>query len=749
MKNFVKKLSFVLAAAMVVTSVAVPVSASAATKGVTARYAGQKKSSTVVTSKTIWAGGKKVNFDYVYGKKTSGVKGTWTSSDPSVVTVDSATGKATALKKGDVTVTFTPKSKKYAAVTVAVKARVRATSIILHDGADRTAPVVTNAALKVGESKTYYAELRTKTGTKSSYFVKAATSNASAAAVKNGAEDGSYKGDNYGRNVTVTANATGSSVVTLVASPYSDDRTSTYDVKAEFPVVVKKDVSTIAMKQVEAREVKLSNVATTAGIHLVKGQNFSDTAFGFTVESTTANADGTFDAVLKVASAFDNNQIYSVFYKDGVKFGSFVAEAEKPADVTIDPTLKVSDADDKLAVATVTVKNQWGNPFSGRMPVAASYVYNNSRTYAGVANNDYSLDKTVKGVYYFTVQSDYQVSNTDPTKRAFKDGDTVALTVFTTDPTTLAVTTKQVLLSVSGKTTLSGTTLVSEGFYVTGDTAATEDRKFTKKAIEDGKVKYSFFVAYPTGKAAASDPKGSIKAYLDGDTSKTLSVTSNGYSEKLAANGVYNTATGANVLDGEWTYFINLHNDQKLTKGTHTITVTLGNAKLTSQSFTVEEDVAASVAMKDDQYIIGSIDVSGSANVTSRTGVSATVSIKPKTTVSYNKDKNNKFVVDVTFMGNSEKDKEGNNIAAQLSGTFNEDGSISISSVSPKFSSANASRDAGIETYYSVSKAEYPDSKANFEVTKKVVSTGADGKKTTTTTTYYFLLGMSSTNSAQ
>ena len=171
MKNFVKKLSFVLAAAMVVTSVAVPVSASAATKGVTARYAGQKKSSTVVTSKTIWAGGKKVNFDYVYGKKTSGVKGTWTSSDPSVVTVDSATGKATALKKGDVTVTFTPKSKKYAAVTVAVKARVRATSIILHDGADRTAPVVTNAALKVGESKTYYAELRTKTGTKSSYFV--------------------------------------------------------------------------------------------------------------------------------------------------------------------------------------------------------------------------------------------------------------------------------------------------------------------------------------------------------------------------------------------------------------------------------------------------------------------------------------------------------------------------------------------------------------------------------------------------
>ena len=587
MKNFVKKLSFVLAAAMVVTSVAVPVSASAATKGVTARYAGQKKSSTVVASKTIWAGGKKVNFDYVYGKKTSGVKGTWTSSDPSVVTVDSATGKATALKKGDVTVTFTPKSKKYAAVKVAVKARVRATSIILHDGADRTAPVVTNAALKVGESKTYYAELRTKTGTKSSYFVKAATSNASAAAVKNGAEDGSYKGDNYGRNVTVTANATGSSVVTLVASPYSDDRTSTYDVKAEFPVTVKTVVSTSPVYQTEAKEITVSGVASGTSLVVVAGEQFVSARQNIAVLSTKANADGTNDVVLKLKDGIIPNFKYTVFTAAGVKVGEFVGESEKVASIKIDDSyVKINASDAKKAIAKVKLVNQWGNAFKGdssaRVVPTATGAGHSTDTYANAAKDSpLASDRKEVGAYYFELKT----KKTDSERKSveFADGDNVNVTVVVTNNNEKFVQTAT--LTVSGKAEIAKTSLFTyTGFN--GDTKEADDgHVFSKDSVKNITSKFTTqfvgYVAFASGKAVL--PKSDdFTAYVDGDKTKTYDVTVDPQETELNnINGEFEEGKYETLGNGEYIFYVGL-NSQELKAGKHTLTVEYKDAKLTA-----------------------------------------------------------------------------------------------------------------------------------------------------------------------
>ena len=598
MKNFVKKLSFVLAAAMVVTSVAVPVSASAATKGVTARYAGQKKSSTVVASKTIWAGGKKVNFDYVYGKKTSGVKGTWTSSDPSVVTVDSATGKATALKKGDVTVTFTPKSKKYAAVTVAVKARVRATSIILHDGADRTAPVVTNAALKVGESKTYYAELRTKTGTKSSYFVKATTSNASAAAVKNGAEDGSYKGDNYGRNVTVTANATGSSVVTLVASPYSDDRTSTYDVKAEFPVTVKTIVSEAPVYQTEAREITVSGVASGTSLVVVKGEQFVSQRQKTEVLKTTANADGTNDVVLKLKDdKLADGSVYTVFTAAGVKVGAFVYQSEKVAGIKLDDSyVKINAANDKKAIAKVKLTNQWGNAFkstTAKTTVVATGAGKDASEPLNAASSPYSDNKLEEGVIYFTVDS--AKTSTKDGQIAFASGDAVDVTVVTTDNGEKFVQTAT--LTVSGKAEVSKTSLYTLSFG--GDKKEAEDgHVYTEDNMKDA-PNLKFFVAFEKGKAPLSIKTDDVKVYLDGDTTKVLKLDSTGMvrAEKLSTNGEYKVNDISTYGYAEFVGTVDLKSAD-IKAGTHTVTVEYGGAKLVNTIVLLKDSSKRAAAAK-------------------------------------------------------------------------------------------------------------------------------------------------------
>ena len=130
MKNFSKKLSFVMATAMVVTSLYAPQGAEAATKNKIV----EKNSKSAVKRKNIYIGGQVVDFDAVVkGKVVKDSKGTWKSSDSKIASVDK-NGKVKARKNGRVTISFKTKAtKKTKSVTVkmTIDARTRASKMTL------------------------------------------------------------------------------------------------------------------------------------------------------------------------------------------------------------------------------------------------------------------------------------------------------------------------------------------------------------------------------------------------------------------------------------------------------------------------------------------------------------------------------------------------------------------------------------------------------------------------------------------
>ena len=130
MKNFSKKLSFVMATAMVVTSLYAPQGAEAATKNKIV----EKNSKSAVKRKNIYIGGQVVDFDAVVkGKVVKDSEGTWKSSDSKIASVDK-NGKVKARKNGRVTISFKTKAtKKTKSVTVkmTIDARTRASKMTL------------------------------------------------------------------------------------------------------------------------------------------------------------------------------------------------------------------------------------------------------------------------------------------------------------------------------------------------------------------------------------------------------------------------------------------------------------------------------------------------------------------------------------------------------------------------------------------------------------------------------------------
>ena len=327
---------------MVLTSVAVPASAEAATKGeVTVK-------GSAVSSKTVWAGGKSVNFDYKYGKKTSGIKGVWTSNNANIV-VNPTSGKVTATGKADGTVTFTPDSKKYGKITVAVKARVRATGLFVRED-DKNGQVVSEASVKVGETKKFYVSMSTKLHVKSTYFTHVSAST-TAASVTNGANGTSYAGANYGRELTVTGLATGTSVINVSATPYTDDRTSNYDpTPVTLTVKVGEEKVNSAFeqgaKQTGAKQITATGLATTAGVFLTSDSNPNTI---IRVEKTTVNSDS---VVYDLVDRLVPNAKYSLKDTTGKVVASFVAEGERAADLVINDGLKIASTDSKTAIGS-------------------------------------------------------------------------------------------------------------------------------------------------------------------------------------------------------------------------------------------------------------------------------------------------------------------------------------------------------------------------------------------------------------
>ena len=587
MQQFIKKFSFVLAAAMVLTSVAVPASAEAATKGeVTVK-------GSAVSSKTVWAGGKSVNFDYKYGKKTSGIKGVWTSNNANIV-VNPTSGKVTATGKADGTVTFTPDSKKYKKITVAVKARVRATGLFVRED-DKNGQVVSEASVKVGETKKFYVSMSTKLHVKSTYFTHVSAST-TAASVTNGANGTSYAGANYGRELTVTGLATGTSVINVSATPYTDDRTSNYDptpvtltVKVGEEKIDNKFESgakQIGAKKIEAVLDTTTMTATNPGVFLVR-DDAPNTIIRF--EKVTI---GNNNVVFDLDTPLLNNVKYSLKNGKGETVASFVATGELVANVVINDGLKISTVDKKTAVGSFEVKNQWGEAYTGAgVNGRLAYYFTNDQgqNVATVGAKDYATDRSVDGRVYFTT-----TTTTADGKNEFKVGDVKKINLVVTG-TQFSQTVSKYLI-VDGTAEVSSYTIFDDNINYKGvKVVDAELAKLDKDEINN--YSFDFYVAYPAGVDVQTKGKNFV-AYLVNGTSKTdvtkAVVTS--YADKLAINN--KNSDTANELVGSIAF-----NKLTLKKNTsYYIEVSYvgetGVKTLNSKTFALDDDYAPASNVK-------------------------------------------------------------------------------------------------------------------------------------------------------
>jgi len=229
MKNFFKKLSFVLAIAMVLTSLA-PATASAAAKNYVA-VNGKKATATYA-----YIGGKEVVLTpYVNGKKATKV--TIENSNPEKATIDN-NGVITPVANGNTIVTFKKGDKKIGTVTV--KVRTRAKALNIYDRAEYKAgnkTKLTELTLKVGDKKDLqitmplYKVSKKAGAVKASYFTYPEVSDSSVVKVTKNAGQ---------RNFTVEALAAGTAKVTIVANQKSEKnvRSDKYYKEASFTVEV-------------------------------------------------------------------------------------------------------------------------------------------------------------------------------------------------------------------------------------------------------------------------------------------------------------------------------------------------------------------------------------------------------------------------------------------------------------------------------------------------------------------------------
>jgi len=600
MQQFIKKFSFVLAAAMVLTSVAVPASAEAATKGeVTVK-------GSAVSSKTVWAGGKSVNFDYKYGKKTSGIKGVWTSNNANIV-VNPTSGKVTATGKADGTVTFTPDSKKYKKITVAVKARVRATGLFVRED-DKNGQVVSEASVKVGETKKFYVSMSTKLHVKSTYFTHVSAST-TAASVTNGANGTSYAGANYGRELTVTGLATGTSVINVSATPYTDDRTSNYDpTPVTLTVKVGEEKVNSAFeqgaKQTGAKQITATGLATTAGVFFVN-DNAPSTIIR--VEKITADGDAyKFDLSNRLVA----NAKYSLRDGEGKTLASFVAEGEKATTLTINDGLKISSADAKVAVGSLSLKNQWGEDYSQLTDATTingevGFTFLDENGNKINASNAYVTTRNSDGTYYFNTTID-AIENGKKVD-TFKLGDVRKVTVVATGVQYTQTASKY--LVVDGTQSVSAYTLFDNNFNTVKGKVKNEDLTRLDKA-QASAISWNFYLAFPAGTKASEQPTatGAYAVYLVNGSTKT-NVT-----DKLAAptfdnvlrqNDKANTAATDDV-NKEALYSVNLGALKLAKDTTYNFEVVYngksGSVTLKSQSFKLTEDSAPAEVKVDTFY---------------------------------------------------------------------------------------------------------------------------------------------------
>ena len=326
MKNFSKKLSFVMATAMVVTSLYAPQGAEAATTNKIV----EKNSKSAVKRKNIYIGGQVVDFDAVVkGKVVKDSKGTWKSSDSKIASVDK-NGKVKARKNGRVTISFKTKAtKKTKSVTVkmTIDARTRASKMTLTPSA-----VVVKEGEKstVGVTYSISKKIKAAGGKATTYklFVESSDEKVAKAYVE---------GNNKIVVEGVAKSATPVSITVYSAQVYKLENAK----KVKYKLTEKFDVKVngkFDAKQVRANKISVvgTNLSTKAAAYVVKNTNGIVLNLKDNVEVNEAGTVATLESVVGQIPA----GLYTVTFdkEDPVEFTAVKQVVEK---IVIEPADKL------------------------------------------------------------------------------------------------------------------------------------------------------------------------------------------------------------------------------------------------------------------------------------------------------------------------------------------------------------------------------------------------------------------------
>jgi len=367
MKNFSKKLSFVMATAMVVTSLYAPQGAEAATKNKIV----EKNSKSAVKRKNIYIGGQVVDFDAVVkGKVVKDSKGTWKSSDSKIASVDK-NGKVKARKNGRVTISFKTKAtKKTKSVTVkmTIDARTRASKMTLTPSA-----VVVKEGEKstVGVNYEISKKIQAAGGKATTYklFVESSDEKVAKAYVE---------GNNKIVVEGVAKSATPVSITVYSAQVYKLENAK----KVKYKLTEKFDVKVngkFDAKQVRANKISVvgTNLSTKAAAYVVKNTNGIVLNLKDNVEVNEAGTVATLESVVGQIPA----GLYTVTFdkEDPVEFTAVKQVVEK---IVIEPADKlilkgINDPDNKTAYAYYKVIDNFGENVT-EQPLGAN-IYANGK----------------------------------------------------------------------------------------------------------------------------------------------------------------------------------------------------------------------------------------------------------------------------------------------------------------------------------------------------------------------------------
>lgn len=305
-KNFLKKLAFVLALAMVVTTMA---PAAAAT--VSAATGIEQKNGKAFPS--IYAAGKK--FTVAMSQLNATSKVVWTSSDKSVATVGLTTGRVTTKTPGTTTIKATIKNK----TTNAVKTTYSRTLRVV-ERATALATDPTEVSLKVKETATIKASLTPSTSTDVVEFYSTD---------KTVATVGKKSG-------VVTAVKDGEATIKVYAKATADTST-----KSKLNQVAEVKV-TVGSRMASVTQTAYNKVDVMFGVDVkdvVKASDFTvvkdETNQVFAVKTATVDSTDTKKVTLEVFGNMTDGKAYTVTFGDQKL--SFTATDNKVASVEVSP----------------------------------------------------------------------------------------------------------------------------------------------------------------------------------------------------------------------------------------------------------------------------------------------------------------------------------------------------------------------------------------------------------------------------